>query len=394
VRKKKKQCLPCFVTRGDKTSQDKMQDKVQEKQSDEKPNDASPPAEGGDDGWAAVLSPVLAVGGFLSSMVSSARPREDLSPEEPSKPASPVVKKKSSSLAQVSPTQTFLRLERSSSSLSNLKCSDAQVSPSQAPPKRKDRKNLKETSSSIVSLKCSDPPRRKDRKNLKEDIFVARQLEMLRCSQESPTQTSPKRKNRKTHKRREGGGEEEEEEHYARFLKSVVDKSERVGRVKEHRHRHRDRKRDDDREVSSQVSSSDQPEKSSHGKHNKKKAHRDDSKRSRGDSERRKRDDRETDSGQPKQSSNDTKKSAPNPTPSQVADAGQIVESSDVGTESWGQALTDLIIFGHNTKEAAVNTSKQVEDSARNADSSIGKTSTGEKYCLFLWCMILVFACC
>jgi len=81
VRKKKKQCLPCFVARGDNTSEDKMQDNVQEKQ-----NDALPPAEGDDDddGWTAVLSPVLALGGFLSSMVSPAPPQEELSLEEPS----------------------------------------------------------------------------------------------------------------------------------------------------------------------------------------------------------------------------------------------------------------------------------------------------------------------
>ena len=72
VRKKKKQCLPCFVARGDKTSEDKMQDKVQEKQSDEKQNDekqndALRPAKGDDDGWTAVLSSVLAMGGFNTS---------------------------------------------------------------------------------------------------------------------------------------------------------------------------------------------------------------------------------------------------------------------------------------------------------------------------------------
>jgi hypothetical protein len=55
-----------------------MQDKVQEKQNDEKQNDALPPAEGDDDGWTAVLSPVLAVGGFLSSVVSPAPLEEDL----------------------------------------------------------------------------------------------------------------------------------------------------------------------------------------------------------------------------------------------------------------------------------------------------------------------------
>jgi hypothetical protein len=103
VRKKKKQCLPCFVARGDNTSEDKMQDIVQEKQSDDKQNDqkqndALPPAEGDDDGWTAVLSPVLALGVFLSSMVSPAPPQEELSleepsPEEPSNPSSPVVKK-------------------------------------------------------------------------------------------------------------------------------------------------------------------------------------------------------------------------------------------------------------------------------------------------------------
>jgi hypothetical protein len=111
VRKKKKQCLPCFVARGDKTSEDKMQDKVQEKQSDEKQNvekpnvekqsdekqsDALPPAEGDDDGWTAVLSPVLALGAFLSSMLSPVPPQEEPSPEDPSpeersNPPSPVV---------------------------------------------------------------------------------------------------------------------------------------------------------------------------------------------------------------------------------------------------------------------------------------------------------------
>ena len=78
VREKKKQGLPYFVARGDKTSEDKMQDKVQEKQSDEKQSDVLPPAEGDDDGWTAVLSPVSALGGFLSSMLSPVPPQEEL----------------------------------------------------------------------------------------------------------------------------------------------------------------------------------------------------------------------------------------------------------------------------------------------------------------------------
>lgn len=88
-----------------------MQDKVQEKQSDEKQNvekpnvekqsdekesDVLPPAEGDDDGWTAVLSPVLALGAFLSSMLSPVPPQEEPSPEDPSpeersNPPSPVV---------------------------------------------------------------------------------------------------------------------------------------------------------------------------------------------------------------------------------------------------------------------------------------------------------------
>jgi hypothetical protein len=64
--------------------------------------------------------------------------------------------------------------------------------------------------------------------------------------------------------------------------------------------------------------------------------------------------------------------SSKNAPPPQVPDAGQIVrqrteELSNVVTETWGQALTALSAFGSRTKEFAENTSKQVEDSARNA---------------------------
>jgi hypothetical protein len=141
--------------------------------------------------------------------------------------------------------------------------------------------------------------------------------------------------------------EQEEDERYARFLKKCVTKENPESKE----HRHRDRK---------------------NGKHREKKAanhDRDGSKRrSRDDGERRKkRDDRQTDSsGQPKQSSNDTKKNAPNSPPSQVPGASKIVRQRTEGA------------VGNHTKESAENKSKQVQESARNADSSIGKTNTGE----------------
>jgi hypothetical protein len=196
VRKKKEQRLPCLVARGDKTSKDKIHDKGQEEQ-----KDALPPAEGNDDGWTAVLSPVLAVGGFLSSMVSPVPPQEDFSPEpspeEPSNPPSRVGKKKSSSLV-------------------NLNCSDAQVSPTQkTTPNRKDSKNHK---------------RREGRGEEEEEERYARFLKRCSDAAVSPTLTPPNRKDSKNHERREGRGEEEER--YARFLKrcAAAEKSERFGK--------------------------------------------------------------------------------------------------------------------------------------------------------------------
>lgn len=46
--------------------------------------------------------------------------------------------------------------------------------------------------------------------------------------------------------------------------------------------------------------------------------------------------------------------------------------------EKWGQALTGLSVFGNRTKELAENTSRQIGDTATNAASAIGETSTGE----------------
>jgi len=68
----------------EKQNDEKRNDaKVQDKQNDEKRNDALPPAEVNDDGRAAVLSPVLAVGGFLSSLLVSPVPSlEEVYPEE------------------------------------------------------------------------------------------------------------------------------------------------------------------------------------------------------------------------------------------------------------------------------------------------------------------------
>jgi hypothetical protein len=142
VRKNKnKQCLPCFVVRGAKISEDKMQDKVQQKQSNilppteaeagaeveqvldkvrQKQNDTlrHTPAEGEQDGWAAVFSPVMALGGFFSSMVSPVPPQEELSPKEPSNPLPSLLTKSSSRFNSVS--------------------SDVRVSRPQTSPQRKD----------------------------------------------------------------------------------------------------------------------------------------------------------------------------------------------------------------------------------------------------------------
>ena len=51
---------------------------------------------------------------------------------------------------------------------------------------------------------------------------------------------------------------------------------------------------------------------------------------------------------------------------------------SNVVKEKWGQALTGLSAFGNRTKEFAESTSKQIGDSASNAATAIGETSTGE----------------
>jgi hypothetical protein len=192
VRKNKnKQCLPCFVVRGAKISEDKMQDKVQQTQNDilpptpaeaegeqmldkmrQKQNDTLPPtegkqlpdkvrqkqndtlrhtpAEGEQDGWTAAFSPVLALGGFFSSMVSPVPPQEELSPKEPSNPPPSISTK--------------------SSSRFNSNSSDVQVTPPETSSKQKNRKSCKETSSSLLNSSCSDakpsptptPPKRKD----------------------------------------------------------------------------------------------------------------------------------------------------------------------------------------------------------------------------------------
>jgi hypothetical protein len=156
VRKNKnKQCLPCFVVRGAKVSEDKMQDKVQQKQ-----NDILPPTPAEAEGKQVLDQVRQKQNDTLppTSMVLPVPTQEKLSLKESSNPPPSISKKSSSrfnfdsSDVQVSRTQTsskrknLQRCKETSSSLLNLNCSDAKPSPTQTTPKSK-RKDVKKTTS-------------------------------------------------------------------------------------------------------------------------------------------------------------------------------------------------------------------------------------------------------